>query len=357
MLGHSGIGTQIENVLHGLAGRPEIQLTVVGDPVTIREKLPSFGGRVLSWKAPIYSLQEQLSYPPVPHGNILLMPHYNVPLRHLRRSVVVLHDLIHLHSTEFRAPQYRLYTRLMLSQVARHARRILTVSRFTRDDFLEHFPIAAGRTVVNHNGIDHALLRPPSQTALGRFRSRHGLPKRFVLCVGIGKRHKNVDFVIRALLPHWQDGTFPLPLVLGGAGGELPGYVRDSFPLGSLTDVRVMPRLPAADLPLLYGAAEVLIMPSLIEGFGFPVAEAMACGTPVLSSRAASLPEVGGSAALYFDPRDSFSFTDQLFRLTSDARLQAALRAGGLKQAASFQWARHVDRVVTVLRELDYEAP
>ena len=355
MLGFSGIGTHVENVLRGLAARPDVQLSLIGNGERIRACVPDFDGQIHNWSAAIYSLREQIAFPPPERDGVLLLPHYNAPVRFLDRAVVVLHDLIHLYSPEFRAPHYRLYAQIMLGQVARRARRILTVSNYTREDFISRFPRGTARTIVNPNGIDHALLRPQSPKAVRDFRVHLQLPKRFILCMGIGKRHKNVDFVIRALLPHWQAGKYRIPLVLGGSGGELPAYIREAFPAADLAHVQAVPRLPAAELPLLYAAAEALVMPSLMEGFGFPVAEAMACGTPVVSSSAASLPEVGGEAALYFDPRDPQSFTDQLFRLTSDSKMHVRLSGSGIKQAARFRWENHVERLLQVLSELEAE--
>ncbi len=354
MLGHSGIGTQVDNVLRGLAARSEVELNLVGDPVAIRQVLPDFDGRITKFTAPIYSVREQLRFPRPDETSILLLPHYNAPVRFLSGAVVVLHDLIHLHSGQFRAPHYRAYATGMLSCVARRASRILTVSQYTHDDFVARFPGAAGRTITNHNGVEHSLFAPPKRASVEGFRRRYQLPARFLLCVGIGKRHKNVDFVVRALAPFWHEGTFALPLVLAGAGGAVPDYIYRGLPGGLPPEVIPLPHLDRAELPLLYAAAEVLVMPSLFEGFGFPVVEAMATGTPVLAASATSLPEVGGRAAAYFEPGNAISFTDGLFRITGSVSARNRMKKAGIRQAARFNWERHVDCLLGVLRELDH---
>lgn len=352
MLGHSGIGTQVHNVLTRLAAAPGVELELLGNPTQIGAEVPKFSGVIRPFDAGIYSIREQLKYPAPARDSILLVPHYNAPLRYLDRAVVVLHDLIHLHSAEFRRPDYQMYARLLLSQIARRALRIVAVSEFTANDFLDRFPAARGRTLVNPNGIDHDLFTRPAPAAIEAFRRVNGLPKKFLLCVGIGKRHKNVDFVIRALLPYWKSGTLDRPLVLAGTGGALPAYLTSLFEPGALQEIRVLPKLDRADLPLMYASAEVLIMPSLMEGFGFPVAEAMACQTPVLCSNAASLPEVGGKAAEYFDPRSTLDFADRLFTILKEPARTQKLAKLGPKQAGKFRWDNHTRRLISILSEI-----
>ncbi len=358
MLGHSGIGTQVDNVLEFLVADPRVELTLLGDPRAIAEHTPNMPNgkvpprRVIPWKAGIYSVAEQFTCPTPPEDALLLSPHYNAPIRHLKRTVVVLHDLIHLHSREFMLPHYQMYAHLLLSRIAAKARGVLTVSEYTRDDFLEHFPRARDKTLVNHNGLNHKLFKPPSRSAVTRFRKQYDLPKEYLLVVGIGKRHKNIDFVIRSLLPLWREGTLTAPLVMGGTGGKLPEYLEEEFNrAGAREFLRILPRLPEEELPAMYGASAIFIMPSLMEGFGFPVAEAMACGVPVLSSAVTSLPEVGGNAATYFDPTDPLDFRDRLLEmLRKPARLKS-LGAKGPRQAGKFSWQTHGENLIQALRE------
>ena len=198
MISSSGIGTQVQNVLRLLSKRPDIELHLVGDPRDIYRHLPGFGGRITEFKQPIYSIGEQLFFPAPDADELLHIPHYNAPIRLLRKSVIVLHDLIHLQSTQFARPHYRIYTYLLLFFVSRFARRVATVSDTTRREFLSRFPKAAARTSLVYNGIDHRLLKPPADKDIKTFRKEYNLPARFLLVIGIGKRHKNVDFAIHA---------------------------------------------------------------------------------------------------------------------------------------------------------------
>jgi len=197
MLGFSGIGTQVENVLRRLLKEERVSLRLAGDPDVIRRLLPKAEKRaeICEFRAPIYSLAEQRRFPELRSDEILHAPHYNVPIPRLTRSVVILHDLIHLQSREFAKPHYRLYCYTLLNMIARRALRVATVSETTRLEFLKRFPRAASRTRVIHNGINHKLFGPQKEKDVRAFRKRYNLPGKFLLTVGIGKRHKNLDFV------------------------------------------------------------------------------------------------------------------------------------------------------------------
>ena len=353
MVANSGIGTQIQNVLERMVRSEIFDLTLLGNPEKIAAYAPGFQGAVVDWDPPIYSLQEQRM--PRQEG-IILSPHYNVTLKYLSQTVVVLHDLIHLHSDEFNRPHYRLYANLMLRSVAKRARRVVTVSKFTANDFLSRFPRGLNRTLINLNGLDHKVFKKPQTAEVKAFREKYSLPESFVLTVGIGKRHKNVDFVIRSLAPLWESGELKTPLVMGGSGGRLPEYITQEFQKNNaLEHIQVLPRLEVEEMRLMYAAAKLLIMPSLIEGFGFPVAEAMACGTPVLSSNMSSLPEVGGEAAVYFNPRDSRDFCDKLGNLLKDSDELKKLAGLGLKRAKVFNWSTHYENLEKILLEVERE--
>ncbi len=358
MLGFSGIGTQVQHTLAELFRRREPETVPVGSSRTIGRFFPEFSGKVVEFDASIYGLKEQLLYPTPEKGALLHIPHYAAPVRHLRRSVVVVHDLIHLQSDEFAAPQYRLYARAILGQVAARAAAIVTVSNYTRECLLDRYPSAADRVTVIHNGIDHSVFYPATGKEMARFRKRYGLPEQYLLCVGIGKRHKNVDFLIRSLGPLWKKSSsarpaLTLPLVIGGTGGTLPDYVDAAIREADVrSKVIVMPRLDEQELRPLYSAATALIMPSLYEGFGFPVAEAMACGTPVLSSNRASLPEIGENAALYFSPVDEEDLQSKLLEFLKRPSLTERMSMMGVKRAARFTWQEHVDLLTAVYRRL-----
>jgi len=343
MIAHSGIGTHVKSLLEEFIKLKHPDLTLIGDTERIRTLLPEFEGSILHWNAPIYSLKELLRFPET-GGGCLHFPHYNASPFHLKQSLVVVHDLIHLQSKEFAKPHFRLYAKTLLGAVARNATRIVTVSDYTRTEFLNRYPHAESKTTTIHNGLDHARFQKPDPSALKPFRLRYGLPPRYLLCVGIGKRHKNVDFVIKSLAPLWKSGKLKQPLVLGGAGGNVPDYVASQIASDDVAPfVRTVPFLAEEELPLLYGGADLFLMPSLLEGFGLPLLEAMACGCPVFSSSAASLPEIGRDGALYFDPENGEMFREGVRLLLKNGELRNELVRNGEHRARQFQWKKSAE--------------
>lgn len=357
MIENSGIGTQIQNVLVRLVSDPSVDCTILGDPDKLCKHLPSKKQKnIISWYPKIYSIKEQLTFPKPPPDTLILSPHYNAPLRYLKQAVVVIHDLIHLHSREFEVPHYRMYTSFMLSRITAQSPGIITVSKNTKDDLISHFPQADGKTFINYNGLDHNLFKKPTSAAVQEFRKKYSLPDSFLLSVGIGKKHKNFDFVIRSLLPFWYENSIDLPLVISGTGGNLPEYLVKIFQKKNISRyIKVLPRLPEKELPTMYAAATLLIMPSLYEGFGFPVVEAMACGTPVLSSIATSLPEVGGKAAIYFDPYNPLDFTDRLFEIINNKNKIGVISKRGIEQSKKFNWDIHYKKLMEILSGINLE--
>ncbi len=349
MLFSSGIGTQVQNVTKLLSQNEHIDLHLFGNQNEINSFLPDFQGKITDWNAPIYSIKEQFSIPDPGKDSILHIPHYNASIRYLNRSIIVVHDLIHLQSEEFASIQYRLYTNTLLSLIAKKALRIITVSETTKQEYIMRYPAAEKKIDVIHNGLDHTLFYPPDKKLLNKFKKKYTLPDQFILIVGIGKKHKNVDFVIRTLAPLWKSHKLKMPLVLGGTGGVIPEYIAREIQINRLENhIIALPRLSVTELSLMYGAARILIMPSLLEGFGFPVIEAMACGTPVLCSNASSLPEIAGNAALLFDPRSSADLTNNLLQLLENQKLATDMKNKGITRASHFSWQKHISELIKV---------
>jgi glycosyltransferase involved in cell wall biosynthesis len=200
---------------------------------------------------------------------------------------------------------------------------------------------ATGKITVVHNGLDHERYRPLPEADLAAFRERVGARKPYLLYISrLEHPGKNHVRLIEAYERARAAGTLDAPLLLGGApwhGAEVIRARVEKSPYAA--DIHLPGFIDEADLPLWYGAARALVFPSLMEGFGLPVAEALACGTPVLSSDRGSLPEVGGDAARYFDPTDVDAMAAALGSLGETTPAEsAALRERGVAQAARFHW-------------------
>ncbi len=352
MIRSSGIGTQVRNFAEILISRSNFELNLIGDPSVIRETLPEYKGSVTPFTAPIYSLKEQFAYPAPEAGSLLHLPHYNAPIRFLNRSVVVVHDLIHLQSAQFSKPHYRLYAHFLLSRIADKAKKIVTVSDTTASELIMRFPAAASKTVRIYNGINHNIYKPPTEKEVRSFRKKYNMPSDFFLVVGIGKRHKNVDALIRALSSLWRDKLLRIPLVIAGTGGSLPDYIQQEIVMNGVENfIQLMPYLPEAEMPVLYASSTAFIMPSLLEGFGFPVIEAMASGAPVICSSASALPEIAGKGALFFDPRNPNDIREKIQYFLNNDTAVGRLREYGIKHAKYFTWEKHYNEMISVYKE------
>jgi len=234
-----------------------------------------------------------------------------------------------------------LFGRQLAPALARRCQAILTVSEFTKRDVVEFYRIPAERIEVIYNGLNHEKYHPQSEDALAAFRKRCSLSNPFFLYISrLEHPGKNHLPLIEAFERFREKSGQSVDLVLGGArwhGAE----VIEARVAGSAykESIHLPGFIDEADLPLWYGAAEALIFPSLMEGFGLPVAEAMACGSTVMSSDRGSLPEVGGDAALYFSPDSAASILEAMQAWSAEGpEIRAErVRKGGI-HVAQFDW-------------------
>jgi glycosyltransferase involved in cell wall biosynthesis len=268
------------------------------------------------------------------HATEHLLP----PLRH-SPTVLTVHDLIFRHLPEHHKPLNRWFLNLALPLFCRRATHIIAVSASTRHDLTETYGLPADTITVVHEAADRRF-RPQPPDVVARVRARHGLPERYVLFVGTIEPRKNLTRLLRAYEEIHRDGLSD-GLVIVGRRGWL---VADFFAALEDSEVReavILPGfIPDDDLPGVYVGAQALVLPSLYEGFGLPVLEAMACGTPVACSRTSSLLEVSGDAAVHFDPQDVTTIAAALRVLFTDRDLREHLRARGIHRASGFSWER-----------------
>jgi alpha-1,3-rhamnosyl/mannosyltransferase len=277
---------------------------------------------------------------------------HSIPLA-APRFVVTLHDLLFEHFPQFQPnPLGLAYYRLMNAVALRRARRVIAVSEFTRRDAAALWPRASSRLVAIPNGVAAHFRPVRDRSARERLRRRLGLPEHYVLYVGTWKRHKNVPRLLEAYARLDADLRRRFPLVLvARRDPRYPEVERTARAAGIFEQVIWRAEVPEAELPALYSMARCVVLPSLLEGFGLPVAEGIACGTPALVSHSGALPEVGGEACLHCDPYDVDSIAAGLDRLLGDDALHRALRACTHEQTRAFSWERAARGVAAVYRE------
>jgi glycosyltransferase involved in cell wall biosynthesis len=329
------VGTYTREILLALAeSRPQARFTVYGPeaggpraPSIAFRPLPGprFFGRHLVWPRQLRSL-----WPSAYFGPAGLMPlgRMGVP------AVVTAHDTaIYRHPEWFPGGQTA-SVRLVVPRSMRRADAILAVSQNTAADVREQFGVDSSRLHVVPEGVA-GRYRPLRAEEIQAVRRRYDLPERYILFVSTIEPRKNLE----TLLTAWSRLEHRPPLVIVGGWGWRYEAIRQRIEAAG-TAVRLLGQVGPADLPGLYNAATCLAHPAWYEGFGLTPLEALACGTPVVASNAASLPEVVGDAGLLVNPADVDGWTLALSRLVEDASLRADLRQRGLSRAAGFSWSR-----------------
>jgi glycosyltransferase involved in cell wall biosynthesis len=283
--------------------------------------------------------------------DILHSPDFIPPAFGYRRSIITVHDLNFLYYPRFLTAESRRYYNEQIEWATRRADHILADSEATKTDLTTLLGVAPERITVVYLAADVGFRPLPEIEAL-KAAARYGLHPGFLLFVGTLEPRKNVPGLLKAyriLLD--QTGT-DQPLVLVGGKGWLFDEVFEHIEALSLDSrVRFLHEVPDDDLPKLYNAASVSITPSFYEGFGLPALEAMSCGTPVVVSERASLPEVVGAAGLLVDPDEPDTLAAALERVLADGDLRTKMREKGLAQAARFSWKRTAQQTLAVYLE------
>jgi glycosyltransferase involved in cell wall biosynthesis len=300
--------------------------------------------------------REMIAHPP----DLLFVPSHVLPLAHPRRSVATVHDLGFHYYPEAHTLSQNLYLRWSTRHNARAASRVLADSEATRRDLATFYRVPPEKVEVVYPGRDESLAPVTEPAILAAIRARYGLQARYLLYVGTLHPRKNLVRLVQAfarllgqretLAASQADG---LQLVLAGKRGWLYDEIEAEVRRLALGDRVVFTGyVPEADLPALLSGALAFVYPSLHEGFGLPLVEAMACAVPVVCSQTSSLPEVAGDAALLVDPLDVEGLAAALARVVSDAGLRQALVARGRQRAMRFSWARCARETLAVLEQV-----
>jgi glycosyltransferase involved in cell wall biosynthesis len=308
-------------------------------------RLPTINPRVrIPWEQVLAPALLKLGRADVYHGVLNV-----VPLLCPVPSVVTIHDLSPFLFTQTFRRVNRAYTQWAIKVASRRATRILAVSEFTKREIVRWLHVPPERVVVTYDAAEPRF-RPPDPAELAAFRRRAGLPDRFILFVSTLEPRKNVPTLLEAYAR--IVGSTDAPLMIGGGKGWLydPIFAKAEA-LGLSDRVRFVGFIENDDLPLWYAAATVFTLPSLYEGFGMGLLEAMSCGTPVVTTTSSSLPEVVGDAGIQVSPTDADALADALLRVLNDAELRHEMRERGLRQAQRFSWRETAERTLAAYRE------
>jgi glycosyltransferase involved in cell wall biosynthesis len=347
----TGIGVYTRSLL--LAAAPRQRFRYVGmshRPPHDQSELAAAGVTVEVQRAPLGVLWQQLVLPRrLGKGDVdlLFSPLNTMPLSCPVPAVVTVHDLTAMLYPETHTAKLRLSLLPFLRPSLERAARLVAVSRATADDLAFHFPQCRGKIAVVYSGVDPAL-EPGRPEEIAAVRAELGAPDGYLLYVGTLEPRKNVD----VLLDAWErlaGGPQPgLPLVVAGDPGWKNRHLARRLAALDGRGVRALGRVERRRLAALYQGARVFVYPSLYEGFGLPVTEALACGVPVVTSNRSSLPEAAGDAGVLVDPTDAGAVAQAIAAILGSPEREAELKARAVAQARRFCWqqtAREMEEV------------
>jgi glycosyltransferase involved in cell wall biosynthesis len=282
------------------------------------------------------------------------------PVRCPIPTIVTLHDIIFLEGRSGSAGKGSLYQRLgntyrrrLVPRIVSRVDRILTVSEYEGRRIKARFPGLQTDVSVVHNAVSNRFSEVRSWDDLAVTRRRYGLPEDFLLFLGNTDPKKNCPAVVEAYCRYASTSPDPLPIVLADFDEARLSRLLKRFRAEDLAESFVLPGyLANEDMPAIYSAATAFLYPSLRESFGLPILEAMACGTPVLTSTTSAMPEVAGTAALLVDPGSVDEMTSGITVLARDARLRQRLRRAGLRRASEFSWDRNAEATLEIYRSV-----
>ena len=280
--------------------------------------------------------------------DVTFVPAHTLPLSFPGPGVVTVHDLGYLYFPSAHPARARRYLSWSTRYSARRAARVLVDSLATARDLAAHYDIPESRISLVYPGLDDALAPVTDAARLAAVRARYGLPDRYLLFLGTLQPRKNIARLVESYT-QWraQAAVKDVALVLAGS----PGWLYDPAWTHGVEGVIETGYVRDEDVSALYSGARALVFPSLYEGFGFPILEAMRCGTPVITSASSSLPEVAGNAALLVNPRDKGAIAAAIGQILGDDRLRHTLVTRGFEQAQRFTWPTAAEAALRALEQ------
>lgn len=267
------------------------------------------------------------------------------------KSVFALQDLTHRLYPDTHKPLNRWFLTFMMPRFLRAADAVIAISECTKRDAVRLYGLDEAKIRVIHAGVNPRFCKASAEMVSGIL-DKYSLPRSFILFVGTIEPRKNLTLLLEGYHALKNQGTSCRLVIVGKKGWLYEGFFRRLRELGLEDEVIFPGFVPDEDLPALYSAADLFVFPSLYEGFGLPVLEAMACGAPVITSNTSSLPEVAGEAGILIDPNDVGGLVKAMRHVLDDEALRAEMRAQGLKQAGNFTWEETARRTAQVYEEM-----
>ena len=351
MINDSGVGTYIKNIIPYLISKFDVIL--IGKKTELLMFENNEKNNIINFQSKIYSLKEQILYPfIIPKCDIFWSPHFNAPLLPIKakKTITTIHDVNHLAFENDFSFLKKKYAKTLFLNAIRISDKVITVSNFSKKEIIKYLKPKKELIEVIYSGVNKAFYNEKDLNFLPE------LPKKYILYVGNVKPHKNLITLFKAY-------------------NNLPPIIKDEYDLvilgkkdGFITpDLNVFKFIETKDLinkiyftgfiedkfvPNIYKNATIFVFPSLYEGFGLPILEAMASKTMVLSSNFASLPEVGGENVLYFNPNDEIELTSKIVKTLSNSELRGVFSKKGYEYSKKFSWINTAEKHMDLFQNL-----
>ena len=355
-LGGTGIGTYIQNLVRNYSEiAPELPLELLAREENI-SYINSFSQfKVKVYNDPIYTVAEQYRWvTKIKPFGLLHVPHHNAPLFYPGKLIVTVHDVVQYALKQFfPGVMKRIYSGPLVQLILNRAYKIITVSDFSKSEIIKYYKIPPHKISVIYNGVNPFFKPVPEEESI-RILKKHQLPAEYFLYVGNVKPHKNIAGIIAAYRIALESNRDLPPLIILGQYTNLSKEIPNVKSLLSGERIRkniiFTGYLPDEDLPAIYSKASMFLFPSYYEGFGFPILEAMACGTPVITSNRGSIPEVVGDAAILIEPDHHEMIADAIIRLAGDSALQEEYKQKGYRQVEKYSWEESARKHLEIYR-------
>lgn len=300
----------------------------------------------------IFSIEEQFELPILNFKNkidLFHSPHFVFPIFNPGKLILTIHDLTPLLFPDVFSIKARIYMKTMIWLSKFKADKIITVSQNTKDDLVEMFNYNPEKIKVIYNGVDSSYEFIDNKKLISEIKYKYNTGENFLLYVGNIKPHKNLPVLLKALSNIDKQNK----LIIVGKRDKAYNEIFDIIDQYNLKDRIIFTGFVSdEDLISLYNAATVFVYPSLYEGFGLPPLEAMACGTPVITSNVSSLPEVVGDAAITIDPNNVNGLAEAINRVLGDEVLQNTMIKKGIERAKEFTWEKTARETIRVYEEV-----
>lgn len=271
------------------------------------------------------------------------------------KTVTIVHDMAYMAYPQTVANKTRKWLQLTMKQSCKRADKIITVSEFSKQEIIKYLHIEASKITVMPNGVDHKFFYPRSLQQINKVKEKFHIKQEYFLYLGTLEPRKNIERLIKAyseLLRKSYSSQIPQLVLAGGKGWMYESIFLIVQELKLEEKVVFTDYIENEEVPVLMSGAKAFVFPSLYEGFGMPPLEAMACGTPVITSNVSALPEIGKDAAILINPYSIEEITQAMQRILQEKSLKEELVQAGIKKAKTYTWASAAEILIQVYQEL-----